>query len=88
MADFEYKALKIDTNPHAIFMQGKAAMYIQPSFIVKYSSQESYGFTNFEYGVVNLPKVKKEDSLSNVYYLSDFSIPTSAPNKERRPGRF
>ncbi|MCY9663114.1 extracellular solute-binding protein [Paenibacillus chondroitinus] len=78
----EYKALKIDTNPHTIFMQGKAAMYIQPSFIVKYSSQESYGFTNFDYGVVNLPKVKKEDSLSNVYYISDFSIPASAPNKE------
>jgi multiple sugar transport system substrate-binding protein len=78
----EYKALKIDSNPHAIFLQGKAAMYIQPSFIVKYSSQTSYGFTNFEYGVANLPKVKSADSLKNIYYLSDYSIPASAPNKQ------
>ncbi|SFL01310.1 multiple sugar transport system substrate-binding protein [Paenibacillus sp. 1_12] len=78
----EYKALKIDTNPHAIFMQGKAAMYIQPSFIVKYSSQDSYGFTKFDYGVANLPKVTSGDSLSNIYYISDYSIPASAPNKQ------
>lgn len=78
----EYKALKIDTNPHAIFLQGKAAMYIQPSFIVKYSSQSSYGFTNFDYGVANLPKSKSGDGLENVFNISDYSIPVNAPNKQ------
>jgi len=79
----EYAALKIQSNPHAIFLQGKAAMYIQPPYIVKYSSEQStYGFTGFDFAAVNLPKLVASDPLKNIFYTSDFSIPVSAKHKQ------
>lgn len=80
MSDF--KALKADTNPQAIFLQGKVAMYIGASFVPKWSSLPAYGFGNFDFGVANLPKLNASDNLKNIFYISDYSMPVNAPNKK------
>ena len=83
LPESQFKALKIESDPHAIFLQGKVAMYIAQPFIVKYSSEKSvYGFKGFNFAAVNLPRVNASDPAKNIFYTSDFSIPVSSTHKQ------
>jgi multiple sugar transport system substrate-binding protein len=81
----EFKALKIDTNPDAMFYQGKVAMYTAGCYAIKYSIDPAYTGPNpptFDFGIVNIPKYKSSDPLTNTYGTSDMAIPTSSKYKQ------
>lgn len=78
----EYAALQIDSNPFVQFYSGKTAMLISPEYAIKYSATASYKFAGFDYGVANIPKLGKSDSVTNLYYVTDYAIPTNSTNKE------
>lgn len=78
----EYAALQIDSNPFVQFYEGKAAMLINPEYAIKYSATKSYNFIGFDYAVANIPKLKKDDSVTSLYYVTDYGIPANSKNKE------
>jgi multiple sugar transport system substrate-binding protein len=79
----EYKTLNLNSNPIPGFWQGRAAMMLVPPFAMYFSADKSFGYKgDFEYGWVNMPKAKKDDDLSTIFYTSDFSIPASSQNKD------
>lgn len=77
----DYAALQIDSNPFVQFYEGKTAMLIAPEYAIKYSNVSDYNFKGFDYGVANIPKLSSSDPVKQLFFVTDYGIPTSSKNK-------